>query len=96
MIKINLLSEGKRPAAVRKAKVPAALKLADSIIDLPSRGHALGVIAHAVSRTDPKQTADIFRRAFAVLEEDAAQPDPPQLTSALTPGSVAAALVLIA
>lgn len=27
MIKINLLSEGKRPAAVRKAKVPAALKL---------------------------------------------------------------------
>ena len=27
MIKINLLSEGKRPAAVRKAKMPAALKL---------------------------------------------------------------------
>jgi type IV pilus assembly protein PilN len=27
MIKINLLSEGKRPAAVRKARVPAALKL---------------------------------------------------------------------
>lgn len=27
MVKINLLSEGKRPAAVRKAKVPAALKL---------------------------------------------------------------------
>jgi type IV pilus assembly protein PilN len=27
MIKINLLSEGKRPAAVRKARVPGALKL---------------------------------------------------------------------
>jgi type IV pilus assembly protein PilN len=27
MVKINLLSEGKRPAAVRKAKVPGALKL---------------------------------------------------------------------
>ncbi len=27
MIKINLLSEGKRPAAVRKTKMPAALKL---------------------------------------------------------------------
>lgn len=27
MIKINLLSEGKRPAAVRKARVPAALKM---------------------------------------------------------------------
>ncbi|HEV2855825.1 MAG TPA: PilN domain-containing protein [Thermoanaerobaculia bacterium] len=27
MVKINLLSEGKRPAAVRKAKVPAALRL---------------------------------------------------------------------
>lgn len=27
MIKINLLSEGKRPAAVRKVKVPAALQL---------------------------------------------------------------------
>lgn len=27
MVKINLLSEGKRPAAVRKAKVPAALKM---------------------------------------------------------------------
>ena len=27
MIKINLLSEGKRPAAVRKTRVPAALKL---------------------------------------------------------------------
>jgi len=27
MIKINLLSEGKRPAAVRKVKVPAALRL---------------------------------------------------------------------
>ncbi len=27
MVKINLLSEGKRPAAVRKAKVPAVLKL---------------------------------------------------------------------
>jgi hypothetical protein len=31
-----------------------------------------------------------------VLEEDAARPDPPQLTSPLIPGSVAAALVLIA
>jgi type IV pilus assembly protein PilN len=27
MVKINLLSEGKRPAAVRKAKMPAGLKL---------------------------------------------------------------------
>lgn len=27
MVKINLLSEGKRPAAVRKARVPAGLKL---------------------------------------------------------------------
>jgi hypothetical protein len=38
----------------------------------------------------------LLRRAFALLDEDAARPDPPQLTSALTRGSVAAALVLLA
>lgn len=79
-----------------QADLPAALTLADTIVDLPSRGYALGVIAHAVAKTDPKQAADLMRRAFTVLEEDAVRPDPPQLTSALTPGSVAAALVLIA
>jgi hypothetical protein len=76
--------------------LPAALKLASTIADLSSQGYALGVIAHAVAKTDPKQTADLLRRAFAVLEEEAVRPDPPQLTSPLTPGSVAAALVLLA
>ena len=37
-----------------------------------------------------------MRRAFALLEEEAARPDPPQLTSPLMPASAAAALVLIA
>jgi protocatechuate 3,4-dioxygenase beta subunit len=85
-------------ACYRMAQVDlkAALKLASSITDLPSRAHALGVIAQGVAKTEPKQASDLLRRAFALLEEDAARPDPPQLTSPLLPGSVAAALVLIA
>src|SRR5262249_45547573 len=35
------------------------------------------------------------RRAFGLLEEDAARPDPPQLTGPQTQGAVAAALVLL-
>jgi hypothetical protein len=78
------------------ADLKAALQLSNSIGDALSRAHALGVIAQAVSRNDPKQAAELIRRAFALLEEDAARPDPPQLTSPLIQGSAAAALVLIA
>jgi hypothetical protein len=74
----------------------AALQLAGSIVDVPSRAYALGVIAQAVAKTEPKQAADLLRRAFALLEEDAARPDPPQLTGPMPQGSAAAALVLIA
>ncbi|HEY7214151.1 MAG TPA: PilN domain-containing protein [Thermoanaerobaculia bacterium] len=51
MIKINLLSEGKRPAAVRKVKVPAALRLEGQDIGqwMLGVGLLLGVIALAVS-----------------------------------------------
>jgi len=79
-----------------QADLQAALKLASSIVDLPSRAYALGVIAQGVAKTDPRQASDLLRRAFALLEEDAARPDPPQLTSPLLAGSVAAALVLVA
>jgi hypothetical protein len=44
--------------------LPAALKLASSIGDLPSRAYALGVIAQGVAKTDPKQAAELMRRAF--------------------------------
>jgi len=74
----------------------AALQLAGSIIDVPSRAHALGVIAQAVVKIDAKQPGALIRRAFALLEEDASRPDSPQLTGPQTQGSVAAALVLIA
>src|SRR5205823_470071 len=73
-----------------------ALELAGSIIDVPSRAYALGVAARAVAKTEPKQAADLVRRAFMLLEEDAARPDPPQLTGPQTQGAVAAALVLMA
>src|SRR5262245_3225468 len=79
-----------------KVDLPAALKLAASITDAPSRAYALGVIAQGAAKNDAKQATDLLRRAFALLEEDAAKPDPPQLTSPLTQGSVAVALVLIA
>jgi tetratricopeptide (TPR) repeat protein len=79
-----------------KVDLPAALKLAASITDAPSRAYALGVIAQGAAKNDAKQATDLLRRAFALLEEDAARPDPPQLTSPLTQGSVAVALVLIA
>jgi type IV pilus assembly protein PilN len=51
MIKINLLSEGKRPAAVRKAKVPAALKLEGRDLGqwMLAAGLLIGVAAFAVS-----------------------------------------------
>jgi Tfp pilus assembly protein PilN len=51
MIKINLLSEGKRPAAVRKAKVPAALKLEGRDLGqwMLAFGLLIGVAAFAVS-----------------------------------------------
>ena len=81
---------------IAQVDLPAALKLASSITDAPSQAYALGVIAQAASKNDPKQALDIMRRAFALLEEDAARPDPPQLTSPLTAASVAAALVLVA
>ncbi len=79
-----------------QADRPRALKLAETITDQLSRAYALGVIAQAVAKTDPKQAAELMRRGFALLEEDSARPDPPQLTSPLVAGSVAAALVLIA
>jgi hypothetical protein len=75
---------------------PGAIKLASGIRDVPSRAYALGVIAHAVAKTEPKQAADLMRRAFVLLEEDAARPDPPQLTGPFTQGAAAAALVLLA
>jgi hypothetical protein len=82
----------------RMARVdqPAALKLAGSIADLPSRAYALGVIAQGVAQKEPRQAAELLRRAFALLEEEASRPDTPQLTSPLLPGTVAAALVLLA
>jgi hypothetical protein len=79
-----------------QADLKGAIQLATSIVDLPSRAYALGVIALGVAKTDPKQASELMRRAFVLLEEDAARPDLPQLTSALTPGSVAAALTLSA
>jgi len=47
MIKINLLSEGKRPAAVRKVKVPAALRLEGQ--DVGQWMLALGLLAGVVA-----------------------------------------------
>jgi hypothetical protein len=79
-----------------QADLPAALKLASSILDVPSRAYALGVIAQAVAKTDAKQASELMQRAFALLEEEAGRPDPPQLISPLTASSVAAALVLAA
>ncbi len=51
MIKINLLSEGKRPAAVRKVKVPAALRLEGQDVGqwMLGIGLLLGVIALALA-----------------------------------------------
>jgi protocatechuate 3,4-dioxygenase beta subunit len=74
----------------------AALKLADSITDLPSRAYALGVIARAVAARAPKEAVELLRRAFVLLDTEAARPDGPQFTSPLLPGTVAAALVLLA
>jgi Tfp pilus assembly protein PilN len=51
MIKINLLSEGKRPAAVRKVKVPAALRLEGQDVGqwMLALGLLAGVLALALS-----------------------------------------------
>lgn len=73
----------------------AALQLAESIIDVPSRAHALGVIAQAVAAKDAAQVPVLVRRAFTLLEEDSTRPDSPQLTGPHTQGAVAAALLLI-
>jgi protocatechuate 3,4-dioxygenase beta subunit len=76
--------------------LPRALKTADSIIDAFSRAQALGVMAQAMSRKDVKTATDLLRRAYTLLEQEAQRPDPPQLTSPLTAGSVAAVLVFCA
>jgi len=73
--------------------VPAAMQLAKTIGDVPSRAQAIGAIAQAASRKDRTAATDLLRRAYQLLEEDATRPDPPQLVSALTAGSVAAVLV---
>ncbi len=78
-----------------RVDLPGAIQLANSIRDVPSRAYALGVIAQAVAKTEPRQATDLVRRAFVLLEEDAARRDPPQLTGPLTRGEVAAALVLM-
>ncbi len=70
-----------------------ALALADSIRDALSRAQAIGGIAQAVARKDPKRATEMLRRAFTQVEEEAARPDPPQLTSPLTAGSAAAVLI---
>jgi type IV pilus assembly protein PilN len=51
MIKINLLSEGKRPAAVRKARVPAGLKLEGKDVGpwMIAVGVLIGIIAVVVA-----------------------------------------------
>jgi hypothetical protein len=72
--------------------LPRALKLAESVIDVPSRAHALGVIAQAVARKDAKTAADLLRRAYTLLEEDSTRPDPPQLTGPHAAGAIAAVL----
>jgi protocatechuate 3,4-dioxygenase beta subunit len=77
------------------ADLPRALGLANSIADLPSRAYALGVIAQGVAKTEPNRAPELIRRAFALVEEEAARRDPPQLTSPLLPGFVACALVQI-
>ncbi len=76
--------------------LPRARQLAESILDVPSRAQAFGVMAQAVARKEPKIAVDLLRRACTLLEEDAARPDPSQLTSALTAGSVAAILLFYA
>jgi hypothetical protein len=74
--------------------LPRSLALADTIIDVPSRAQALGVIAQAVSRTDPKTATDLLRRAYTLLEAGAAtEDDPLRLLSPLRAGSVAAVLI---
>jgi protocatechuate 3,4-dioxygenase beta subunit len=76
--------------------LPRSLKVTESIVDVFSRAQALGVIAQAVSRKDPRTAVDLLRRAYGLLEEEAQRPDPPELTSPLTEGSVAAVLVFCA
>ena len=78
MIKINLLSEGKRPAAVRKVKVPAALRLEGQDIGqwMLALGLLAGVIALAVSwwiwtKKVEEKTAEV---AAAQREVDALAP----------------------
>lgn len=78
MIKINLLSEGKRPAAVRKVKVPAALRLEGQDIGqwMLAVGLLAGVIALAVSWWiwDKKVVAKTEEVAAAQREVDALAP----------------------
>jgi len=78
MIKINLLSEGKRPAAVRKVKVPAALRLEGQDIGqwMLAVGLLAGVIALAVSWWiwDKKVAAKTEEVAAAQREVDALAP----------------------
>lgn len=78
MIKINLLSEGKRPAAVRKVKVPAALRLEGQDVGqwMLAVGLLAGVIALAVSWWiwDKKVTEKTAEVAAAQREVDALAP----------------------
>jgi Tfp pilus assembly protein PilN len=78
MIKINLLSEGKRPAAVRKVKVPAALRLEGQDIGqwMLALGLLAGIVALAVSWWiwDKKVTAKTAEVAAAQREVDALAP----------------------
>jgi hypothetical protein len=70
-----------------------ALALADTIEDVLSRAQAIGAVAQAVGPKDMRTATDLLRRAFTLLEDDAVRPDPAQLTTPLTPASVAAVLV---
>ena len=75
MIKINLLAEGKRPAAVRKVKVPAALRLEGKDVGqwLLALGLLVGVVALAAFwwSWDKKVEAKTEEVAAAQREVDA-------------------------
>src|SRR5436305_12275200 len=73
MIKINLLSEGKRPAAVRKAKSTALLQRQDIGLWMLAAGLLLGAAATGAYWWQVKGDVDAQQEEIAAANRDADQ-----------------------
>jgi hypothetical protein len=76
--------------------LPRARRIADSTRLLVNRAYAYGVMADALARSQPDTATELLRRAFAILDEVAAQPESSTVQTLSVPAPTAGALLATA